>query len=235
MVLWMPLKERDFVLVEYTVRVKDTGEVIETTGEEVAKSSGIYREGDVYGPKLMIIGEGRYVRGFEEAVASSEVGEEKTVEVEPSKAYGDRDPNKVKILSLRELAKLNIVPEPGKAIEIGGAVGIVKSISGGRVVVDFNHPLSGKTLVFTYKIVKRLEDPVEKIKYLMLRRSRRLSAEKLVVRISQDMLKIEIETPEEVILAEDLQIFKRTVAEEILRYFPEVKQVVFIDSFFRPQ
>ena len=235
MVLWMPLKERDFVLVEYTVRVKDTSEVIETTSEEVAKSSGIYREGDVYGPKLMIIGEGRYVRGFEEAVASSEVGEEKTVEVEPSKAYGDRDPNKVKILSLRELAKLNIVPEPGKAIEIGGAVGIVKSISGGRVVVDFNHPLSGKTLVFTYKIVKRLEDPVEKIKYLMLRRSRRLSAEKLVVRISQDMLKIEIETPEEVILAEDLQIFKRTVAEEILRYFPEVKQVVFIDSFFRPQ
>jgi peptidylprolyl isomerase len=235
MVLWMPLKERDFVLVEYTVRVKDTGEVIETTSEEVAKSSGIYREGDVYGPKLMIIGEGRYVRGFEEAVASSEVGEEKTVEVEPSKAYGDRDPNKVKILSLRELAKLNIVPEPGKAIEIGGAVGIVKSISGGRVVVDFNHPLSGKTLVFTYKIVKRLEDPVEKIKYLMLRRSRRLSAEKLVVRISQDMLKIEIETPEEVILAEDLQIFKRTVAEEIFRYFPEVKQVVFIDSFFRPQ
>jgi peptidylprolyl isomerase len=235
MVLWMPLKERDFVLVEYTVRVKDTGEVIETTSEEVAKSSGIYREGDVYGPKLMIIGEGRYVRGFEEAVASSEVDEEKTVEVEPSKAYGDRDPNKVKILSLRELAKLNIVPEPGKAIEIGGAVGIVKSISGGRVVVDFNHPLSGKTLVFTYKIVKRLEDPVEKIKYLMLRRSRRLSAEKLVVRISQDMLKIEIETPEEVILAEDLQIFKRTVAEEIFRYFPEVKQVVFIDSFFRPQ
>jgi peptidylprolyl isomerase len=235
MVLWMPLKERDFVLVEYTVRVKDTGEVIETTSEEVAKSSGIYREGDVYGHKLMIIGEGRYVRGFEEAVASSEVGEEKTVEVEPSKAYGDRDPNKVKILSLRELAKLNIVPEPGKAIEIGGAVGIVKSISGGRVVVDFNHPLSGKTLVFTYKIVKRLEDPVEKIKYLMLRRSRRLSAEKLVVRISQDMLKIEIETPEEVILAEDLQIFKRTVAEEIFRYFPEVKQVVFIDSFFRPQ
>jgi peptidylprolyl isomerase len=231
----MPLKERDFVLVEYTVRVKDTGEVIETTSEEVAKSSGIYREGDVYGPKLMIIGEGRYVRGFEEAVASSEVDEEKTVEVEPSKAYGDRDPNKVKILSLRELAKLNIVPEPGKAIEIGGAVGIVKSISGGRVVVDFNHPLSGKTLVFTYKIVKRLEDPVEKIKYLMLRRSRRLSAEKLVVRISQDMLKIEIETPEEVILAEDLQIFKRTVAEEIFRYFPEVKQVVFIDSFFRPQ
>lgn len=222
-------------MVEYTVRVKDTGEVIETTSEEVAKSSGIYREGDVYGPKLMIIGEGRYVRGFEEAVASSEVDEEKTVEVEPSKAYGDRDPNKVKILSLRELAKLNIVPEPGKAIEIGGAVGIVKSISGGRVVVDFNHPLSGKTLVFTYKIVKRLEDPVEKIKYLMLRRSRRLSAEKLVVRISQDMLKIEIETPEEVILAEDLQIFKRTVAEEIFRYFPEVKQVVFIDSFFRPQ
>jgi peptidylprolyl isomerase len=217
----------------YTVRVKDTGEVIETTSEEVAKNSGIYREGEVYGPKLMIVGEGRYVKGFEEAVASSEVGEERTIEVEPGKAYGDRDPNRVKILSLRELAKLNIVPEPGKAIEIGGSVGIVKSISGGRVVVDFNHPLSGKTLVFTYKVIRKLEDPVEKIKHLMLRRSRRLSAEKLVVRISQDMFRVEIETPEEVILAEDLQLFKKAVSDDIFKYFPEIKHVVFIDNFFR--
>jgi len=124
----MPLKERDFVLVEYTVRVKDTGEVIETTSEDVARSSGVYREGEVYGPKLLIVGEGRYVKGFEEAVTSSEVGDEKTTEVEPSKAYGERDPGKVKILSLRELAKLNITPEPGKAIEIGGAIGVVRRL-----------------------------------------------------------------------------------------------------------
>lgn len=229
----MPLKERDFVLVEYTVRVKDTGEVIETTSEDVAMSSGVYREGEVYGPKLLIVGEGRYVKGFEEAVTSSEVGDEKTIEVEPSKAYGERDPGKVKILSLRELAKLNITPEPGKAIEIGGAIGVVKSISGGRVVVDFNHPLSGKTLVFTYKVVKKLEDPVEKVKHLIIRRSRRLNPEKLVVRISQDMIRVEIETPEEIVLAEDLQVFKKTVADDIFKYLPEVKQVVFIDSFFR--
>lgn len=231
----MPFRERDFLLVEYTVRVKDTGEVIETTSEDVARSSGIYREGELYGPKLLIVGEGRYVKGFEEAVASSDVGEEKTIEVEPSKAYGERDPGKVKILSLRELAKLNITPEPGKAIEIGGAIGVVRSISGGRVVVDFNHPLSGKTLVFTYKVVKKLEDPVEKVKHLIIRRSRRLNPEKLVIRISQDMIKVEIETPEEIVLAEDLQIFKKTVADDIFKYFPEVKQVVFIDSFFRTQ
>lgn len=231
----MPLKERDFVLVEYTVRVKDTGEVIETTSEEVAKNSGIYREGEVYGPKLLIVGEGRYVKGFEEAVASSEVNEERTIEVEPSKAYGERDPERVRVLSLRELAKLNIVPEPGKTIEIGGSIGVVKSISGGRVVVDFNHPLSGKTLVFTYKILKRLEDPVEKIKYLVARRSRRINLEGLNVRISHDMIKVEVETPEEILLAEDLQIFKRAVAEDIFKYFSEVKQVTFIDSFFRQQ
>lgn len=231
----MPLGERDFVLVDYTVKVKDTGEVIETTSEEVAKGSGLYREGDVYRPKLLIVGEGRFVKGFEEAVASSEVGEERTVEVEPSKAYGERDPGKVKILSLRELARLNIVPEPGKAIEVGGAVGVVKSISGGRVVVDFNHPLSGKTLVFSYKILKKIEDPVEKIKHLMARRSRRIDLEKLSIRIVGESFGVEIETPEEIILAEDLQLFKRAVAEEIFKYFPEIKRVVFIDNFFRPQ
>ncbi len=231
----MPLKNNDFVLVDYTVKIKETNEVIETTREDVAKENKLYREDEVYKPKLMIIGEGRFVKGFEEAVASSEVGESKVVEVEPKKAYGERDPNKVKVLSLRELARNNIVPEPGKFIEIGGVVGLVKSVSGGRVVVDFNHPLAGKVLVFEFKVVKKIDDPVEKIKHLILRRSKRISEENLNVKYLPEEARVEIETPEDILLAEDLQIFKNAVANDIFKYFEEIKQVTFLDHFFKKE
>ena len=231
----MAFKNNDFVLVDYTVKVKETNEIIETTREDIAKENKLYREDETYKPKLMIIGEGRYVKGFEEAVASSNVGESKTIEVKPEKAYGERDPNKVKVLSLRELARNNIIPEPGKFIEIGGVVGLVKSVSGGRVVVDFNHPLAGKVLVFEFKVVKKLDEPVEKIKYLMMRRSRRISEDNLNIRYLQDEARVEIDTPEEILLAEDLQIFKSAVADDIFKYFDEIKQVIFLDHFFKKE
>ena len=99
----MPLSKNDFVIVDYTVRVKETGEVIDTTSGEEARKAKIYDPNRVYEPSLVIIGEGRFVKGFEEELMNSDVGTEKEIEVPPEKAYGPRDPNKVKVFSLREL------------------------------------------------------------------------------------------------------------------------------------
>jgi peptidylprolyl isomerase len=231
----MSLREGDFILVDYSLYIKETNELIETTIESIAKEKGLYKEGEIYRPRLVIIGEGRYVKGFEEALMSSEIGVEKEVEVEPSKAYGERDPNKIKIFSLRELIRQNIVPEIGKVIQIGNAVGVVRSISGGRVVVDFNHPLAGKTLVFKYKIVKKIDDDVEKVKYLVLRRMRNLTEDKVIVRIFKEEAKVEIDTPEEVLYAEDLQLAKSLISGEIFKYVSGIKHVVFLDHFFKKE
>ena len=231
----MSLREGDFVLVEYSVYVKETNELIETTNESEAKEKGVYREGEVYKPKLVVIGEGRYLKSFEEALAASEIGVEKELVLEPSKAYGERDPNKIKIFTLRELARQNIVPEVGKVIEIGNSIGVVRSISGGRVVVDFNHPLAGKTLVFKYKIIKKIEDDAEKIKQLILRRVRRLSEDKINVRIIREEARVEIDTPEEILYAEDLQITKSLISGEIFRFINGIKHVVFLDHFFKKE
>ena len=43
--------------------------------------------------------------------------------------------------------KENITTQPGLQITVDEAVGMVKTVSGGRVIVDFNHPLSGKDIV----------------------------------------------------------------------------------------
>jgi len=227
----MPLTKNDFILVEYTTKVKETGEVIDTTDAEIAKQHKVYNPDKVYEPALIIVGEGRYVEGFEEALLKSDVGTETTVEVLPEKAYGPRDPNKVKVFSLRELVRAGITPEPGKVIEIGGSLGTVRSVSGGRVLVDFNHPLAGKTLVFHFKVLKKIEDPIEKIQALLHRRIKKLPPEKFIVRRQDEGKTIVIEVPKEVITDREIPIIKALVAEEIFKYIEGVENVIYLDKF----
>ena len=157
----MALRDGDFILIEYTVRVKETGNIVDTTNEEIARREGIYDSNKVYGPTLVVVGKGWVIKGLDEALKELDVGVEKEIEIPPEKAYGPRDPSKVKVYSLREFRRRGIDVRIGDAIDFGGQTGIVKSITGGRVVVDFNHPLAGKTLVYKVKVLEKLEEPVE--------------------------------------------------------------------------
>ncbi|MCD6278120.1 MAG: FKBP-type peptidyl-prolyl cis-trans isomerase, partial [Desulfurococcales archaeon] len=158
----MPLKDGDMVLIEYSVFIKETGELVETTSETVAKLHKKYREGEAYGLEAVVIGEGRFVEGFEEALKNAEVGSEYEVDIPPEKAYGPRDGSKVKTFSRRVFIRNNIVPEVGKEVTINNVTGRIIAVEGGRVVVDFNHPLAGKTLKFKFKVLKKVEDAIEK-------------------------------------------------------------------------
>ncbi len=166
----MPFKDGDFVLVEYSIKLRDTKQLVETTSEEEARKEGIYEEGRLYGPQLVIIGEGRVIPGLEEAIRSMDVGEEREVEIPPEKAFGPRDPSKVKTFSVKQFMRQGVYPEVGKLVEINNQVGRIVAVESGRVKVDFNHPLAGRTLIARIKVVKKLEDDAEKIRYLAARR-----------------------------------------------------------------
>jgi len=96
----MSFKEGDFILIDYVAKVKETGELIDTSKAEVAKEYKKFSEEKIYEPLLVIIGEHRVVEGLEEELKKMNVGEEKTLEIPPEKAYGKRDPSKVKLLPL---------------------------------------------------------------------------------------------------------------------------------------
>jgi len=70
----MPLKKGDFVLIEYVGKVKETGEVFDTTIEEVAKKERLYKEGEIYEPKLVVIGEGWVLKALDESLTTMEIG-----------------------------------------------------------------------------------------------------------------------------------------------------------------
>lgn len=225
----MGLQKGDFILLNYVARIKETGEVFDTTMEEVAKRGRLYREGEIYEPKLVVIGEGWVLKVLDESLIGMEVGETKTVEIPPEKAFGPRDPEKVKRVPLKHFAARGITPAIGMQLEYDGKIATVRAIGAGRVLLDFNPPLAGKTLVYEATVAKKLETPEDKMKALIHRRIPPVEADKFKLAIEGDLVTIEM--PEDAYYIEGIQVAKRGIALDIQRFFPEVATVKFIEIF----
>jgi len=220
-------KDGDFLLVEYTAKVKETGEIVETTNADKAKEAGIFDESREYGPTLVILGEGRVVKGFEEKLRGLDVGEEASFEVPPEKAYGKRDPAKLRRLPLREFRRANIEPVPGKVVEINGVLAVVRDVSGGRVTVDFNHPLAGKTVVYDVRIVKHVVDDDEKVRLLLKRRFRPKSLDSYKLSLDRENGLVEVEVPADEMTLHNIQAAKKAFARDVFRFLNWASKVVF--------
>ncbi|MCC6042313.1 MAG: peptidylprolyl isomerase [Candidatus Verstraetearchaeota archaeon] len=226
----MPLQKGDFVLVDYVMKVKDTNEVIDLTVEEVAKKEKVYREDGIYEPALVILGEGWILKGVEEELYKMDVGESKVIEVPPDKAFGERDPSKVKIVNARDLTKRGITPRVGARVELDDGVAIIRRAEGGRVVLDYNHPLAGRTIVCEVKVVKKVEDVKEKVRELVHARIKRVDKEKFKIDVSSDGI-LTIEIPPEAFTYEGLQYAKRGIALDVARYVPGISAVKFVEVY----
>ncbi len=158
------MKPGDFVEVDYVGRVKETGEVFDLTKEDVAKKENVYNPNAKYGPVVLIVGADFILKGLDEALQKMEVGESKKIEIPPEKAFGERREELVKIIPSARFKEQNLTPTPGAIVNIGVMKGTIVSVSGGRVKVDFNHPLAGKTLVYDLEIKSQIKDPNEKVK-----------------------------------------------------------------------
>jgi peptidylprolyl isomerase len=221
----------DFILVELTGRVEETGEVFETTDEETAKSSGIHREGDVYGPRLVVVGEGWVLRGLDKRLEGLKVGEETEIELPPEEAFGQRDPRNIRMLPYRVLRSKGITPRIGERIEVDGRTAVVRSVGAGRVQLDFNHPLAGRKIIYRVKVLERLEGDEERVKALIGRRFPGVDPESFGLKLLKRRVRITI--PEEVFFAENLQLAKRAVALDIQRFLQDVETVEFMEIIKR--
>jgi len=157
------------ILVDYTAKVKDTNEVFETTIEEEAKKHSLHDPNIKYQPKLVSIGESWVIKGLDEALANSKVGDKTTVEVTPDKGFGDRDSGKVRMIALRKLGEDAEKVSVGDTIEIDQKKGIIRYIGSGRVQVDYNHRFAGKTILYDVNVLKSLDSDEDKIKGILKR------------------------------------------------------------------
>ena len=159
------VEKGDFILLELEGKDQD-GRVFDSTNGEVAKKLH-----GKEGPLLVVFGMDRLIPGIYDALMGMKEGEEKSVHLTSDQAFGDRKKDLVKIMSSSEFARHKVNPEPGLVIHVdtdtGRLYGTVKSVTGGRVMVDFNHPIAGQEVDYSLKLLKIYTKPEDKVKELM--------------------------------------------------------------------
>ncbi len=224
----MAFEKGTLIFANYTARVKDTGEGIESTVEEEAKKLKIHDDSRKYEPRLVAVGEGWLIAGLDAEVAKMNVGDKKEIELPPEKAFGVRDPTQVRMVPLRKFGEREHEIAVGDSVEIDNRTGIVRFIGSGRAQVDFNHRLAGKSIVYDIEVLKKVEGDEDKVGALI---DRRLGGEgkKATFKLANDELGVTV--PDDLFLLEGLQIIKRGISNDIFKFVPTVTKLTFIERF----
>lgn len=153
------------VEINYSAKVVD-GEVFDTTIREVAENAGILEENVTYKANAVVVGAEELFEQVNDALKEMKVGEERKILIDAEDAYGLRNQKLISVVPFREFIKEKIHPFPGLIIDLNDRRGKVQSVSGGRVRVDFNHPLAGKDIEYDLKVEKEIKDLKEKVEVL---------------------------------------------------------------------
>ncbi|MBW3019122.1 peptidylprolyl isomerase [Candidatus Woesearchaeota archaeon] len=156
----MAIKKHDFVEIEYTGKVTDSGDIFDTTDEKIAKEAQIYQEGERYKPIIVCIGEGNILKGLDDFIEGKEPGKY-TVDIDAEHAFGKKNPKLIQMIPARRFTEQKVQPVPGLRLNIDNRIGIIRSVNGGRIIVDFNHPLSGRDVTYDIKINRIVTDKKE--------------------------------------------------------------------------
>jgi len=160
------MKEGSIVAINYTGTAVVSGNVFESTIEKKAIEAGIFNEKNKYKPMVIVVGEGDVLKGIDKALLEMKVGEQRKINVLPADGWGDRKAENIRVVPLQQFKKEKVQPFPGLVVDLNGMQGKVQTVSGGRVRVDFNHPLAGKELVYDLKIERELTAPKEQVEAL---------------------------------------------------------------------
>ena len=155
----------DLVRIDYSITTTD-GVIVDTSIGFEADRCGILDPDREYKPIEIIVGNGEVPKGVERALVGMKEGQTKVFVLEPEDGFGVVDKKKIKRYPIEALS-INHKPIVGETIAVmreqdesmnnmGGEaqLGIIKKVTPRYVVIDFNHPLAGKKLVFSVKVIK---------------------------------------------------------------------------------
>jgi FKBP-type peptidyl-prolyl cis-trans isomerase 2 len=135
------INESSTVTVNYTGKLED-GSIFDSSMTEGRE------------PLVATLGQGQLIRGFEQGLLEMQVGDKKTVEIDPIDAYGDVNEGMV-----QEVPKDRVPQEVevGHVLQAETPMGVVNfnvlEVKDETVVLDANHPLAGKKLIFDLEVV----------------------------------------------------------------------------------
>ena len=108
-------------------------------------------------PLEFTVGEGKVIKGFDDAVKEMSLDEEKEIKIPSAEAYGDIKAELVKKVPRDQLPKEQ-EPQVGMILGVGMPNGQqiparITEVADNEVKIDLNHPLAGKNLNFKLKVV----------------------------------------------------------------------------------
>ncbi|MBS3155004.1 peptidylprolyl isomerase [Candidatus Woesearchaeota archaeon] len=209
------IKKGDFIEIDYVGRVKSTNQIFDLTDKKTAKENNMNIEKELK-PIIICVGEKNLLKDIDNNLIGKEIGKEYEIDVKPENGFGKRDPRLMKLINVNVFKKSNIMPVPGLQVNIDGMLGTIRSFSGGRVIVDFNHPLADRELVYKIKIVREVKDVKEKLDACM--KFMNLLDDKFTISLDNNQAKIIMEAS----LPDPL---KEALKKKILELVPEIKSL----------
>lgn len=194
------VKKKSFFKIKYTGTIKEAGEKFDSAEE-----------------KVIPLTSGYLLEGLEKKLLNKSVGESFKITLKPEEAFGERDSNKVKVISKRKFKDRERPLRKGARLSINGKLATVKTITGGRVMVDFNHPLAGKEVKYKGEILEKVENNEEKVKAVIDKF--RLEPEDIKVGESKAIIKTDRDLPDWI---------KENIKEDIEEYIglkPKFKKI----------
>ena len=207
----MKLEKKDFIKIEFTAKVKE-GDIFDSNIKEDLKGRDIKKE---IKPFIFCLGESMFLQGIEDVLIGKDIGEY-NIELTSDKAFGKRDPNLVQMMPIKIFAEQNVNPIPGVMFNFDGRIGKILTVTGGRVLVDFNNPLAGRDVEYKVRVLRKVEDLNEKVKALIEFFFKR----DLKFEIKEKKLILEVEKP----MKQFIEMFKEKF-KEILDLDLEVKEI----------
>lgn len=219
----MEFKVNDFIEIEFDIYAN--GKLVQTTNEKKGKTENLKIE--KYGNQTIVLGKNFILKALDEDILKNKnMNKLTTLELKTEDAYGKRNKKLIKVLPKSSFEEHKMRAVVGMVYDFNGTYGTVKSVIGGRVMVDFNSPLAGKNIEIKYKIISKIEDITKKITIVLI------DVLKLPEQMFEIILKdknITLKLPEEMIQMKDM------IAKGIEEFAPEIKDYSVTIQNFKKQ
>lgn len=140
------------VTLHFSLRLADAGPSVDSDPEDALLDSTFGRK-----PASLVIGDGSLLPGFERRLFGLRAGDRERFHMLPEDGFGQPNPGNIQRVA-RSSFTAETEPMPGMVMSFTDASGsevpgVISGFDGDQVVVDFNHPLAGRELLFEVEIL----------------------------------------------------------------------------------
>ncbi len=213
------IQKGDFIELDYTGTLKEANIVFDTTIEAVARKEGLHDPKMSYGTISICVGQGQILSGLDANLEGLEIGSEHEIILPPEQAFGRKDGKLMKLVPTNAFKKQGINPVVGLQVNIDNAIGTIRTVTGGRTIVDFNHPFASKEVVYKVNIKKKLTDDKDKVLALVeLALNQKKNTISVDIKDGKANVDVKTDFPDE--------LFK-ILKERVIALIPNIKDVEF--------